>query len=98
MIEVTVCVGSSCHTKGSRTVIQRFSELITEHGLEEEVMLKGSFCLEHCAEGFNWKIGDELFSTRTLEEAEGIFRERIIESLGRVQEGASGKGDSSEED
>ena len=81
MIEVTVCVGSSCHIKGSRKFIERLNELIRKHHLEERVILKGSFCLEHCAEGFNWKIGEELFSSKDVKSAEEIFREKLLEPL-----------------
>ena len=80
-IEIIVCVGSSCHIKGSRLLIKQLSKLINEYKLEDKVILKGSFCLEHCAEGFNWKIGDKLFSSKDVKEAEEIFRQRIIEPL-----------------
>ena len=81
MIEVTVCVGSSCHVKGSRDLIKHFEGLISEYKIEDEVMLRGSFCLEHCAEGFNWKIEEEIFSSKDIMEAEKIFRQRVIEPL-----------------
>jgi NADH:ubiquinone oxidoreductase subunit E len=81
VIEVTVCVGSSCHIKGSRKLIEQLNNLISQYKLEEKVILKGSFCLEHCAEGFNWKIGDTLFSSKDVKEAEAIFREKVIEPL-----------------
>ena len=81
MIEVTVCVGSSCHVKGSRDLIKKFDDLISEYKLEDKVLLRGSFCLEHCAEGFNWKIEEEIFSSKDISEAEKIFRQRVIEPL-----------------
>jgi NADH-quinone oxidoreductase subunit G len=78
-IRVTVCVGSSCHIKGSRDVIRRFSEIIEENGLGGEVSLAGAFCMEHCGEGTNWKVGDELVSSASVEEAEAVFREKVVE-------------------
>ncbi|MGA1795308.1 MAG: (2Fe-2S) ferredoxin domain-containing protein [bacterium] len=81
MIEVTVCVGSSCHIKGSRKFIEQLNKLIAEYKLEDMVSLKGSFCLEHCGEGFNWKIGDTLYSCKDIHEAERIFREKVITPL-----------------
>jgi NADH:ubiquinone oxidoreductase subunit E len=50
MVTVTVCVGSSCHIKGSRQIIVRFNELLKEHGLEDKIELQGSFCMERCGE------------------------------------------------
>ena len=81
MVTVTVCVGSSCHIKGARQVIDRFNELLKEHGLGDKVELKGSFCMERCGEGLNWQIGDEALSSPNPEEAEKTFRERIIQPL-----------------
>lgn len=81
MVEVTVCVGSSCHIKGSRDLINRLNKLIRIHKLEDKVMLKGSFCLEHCGDGFNWKIGNKMFSCKDVKDAEEIFRQEVIEKL-----------------
>lgn len=80
-IQVTVCVGSSCHIKGSRDVIAKFSEIIKENQLENEVALVGCFCMERCGEGANWRVGDEHVSSATVEEAETVFRRKVVEAL-----------------
>ena len=82
-IGVTVCVGSSCHIRGSRAVIKRFSELIKEYGLEDDVTLVGCFCMERCAEGVNWKVQEEDMSSASVEEAEETFRRKVIEEARR---------------
>ncbi len=51
MVEVSVCVGSSCHMKGSYQVIKTFTELIKQNHLENIVTLKASFCMGKCLEG-----------------------------------------------
>ncbi len=81
MVNVTVCVGSSCHIKGARDVIMRFNEMIKENDLEDKVELKGSFCMERCGEGFNWQIGDDLFTSSSVEDAVSTFKERVIEPI-----------------
>lgn len=81
MVNVTVCVGSSCHIKGARDVIMRFNEMIKEHDLEDKVELKGSFCMERCGEGFNWQIDDDLFTSSSVEDAVRTFKERVIEPI-----------------
>ncbi len=81
MINVTVCVGSSCHIKGARDVITSFNQLIKENGLESNVELKGSFCMERCGEGFNWQIDDLPFTSITVEDAVKSFKENIIDSV-----------------
>ncbi|MBN1671825.1 MAG: (2Fe-2S) ferredoxin domain-containing protein [Kiritimatiellae bacterium] len=78
MPTVVVCVGSSCHIKGARDVIGRFNELLREHGLQNEVVLKGSFCMERCGEGINWQIDDEPLSSSSVEEAVRVFRTRVL--------------------
>ena len=50
-MKVTICIGSSCHLKGSRQVVEQLQRLITEHGLADKVSLAGSFCLEQCQKG-----------------------------------------------
>ena len=78
MVTVTVCVGSSCHLKGARQVIMRFNEMLTRYGLQEKVLLKGSFCMERCGEGMNWRIGEENISSASVEEAVAVFRTRVL--------------------
>lgn len=83
MITVTVCVGSSCHIKGAREMITRFSEFLTKEGLQDKVELKGSFCMERCGEGINWEIDGKVESSLNADEGFKTFRKRISESLGK---------------
>jgi len=92
MVTVTVCVGSSCHLKGAREVIMRFNGMLTEHGLQEKVMLKGSFCMERCGEGVNWQIDDAPVTSATVDEAVAIFRQRVLRALGVASDGEEGGG------
>ncbi len=48
MVVVSVCVGSSCHMKGSYQVIKTFQELIKKNQLEDVIELKASFCMGRC--------------------------------------------------
>ncbi|KPJ88818.1 MAG: hypothetical protein AMS17_04180 [Spirochaetes bacterium DG_61] len=78
MVNVTVCVGSSCHIKGAREVIMRFNDLLKVHRLEDKVELKGSFCMERCGEGVNWQINDEQYTSSNVDEAVKTFYEKVI--------------------
>lgn len=82
MVTVTVCVGSSCHLKGAREVIERFNELLNRHGLGNKVALKGSFCMDRCGEGVNWQIDDEPFSSESTNDAVRVFRSKVLEPMG----------------
>lgn len=46
-----VCIGSSCHLKGSYDVINGLKELLKKNNLENTVDLQASFCLSNCANG-----------------------------------------------
>ena len=81
MITVTVCVGSSCHIKGAREMITRFNDFLTKEGLVDKVELKGAFCMEHCGEGINWKINDEILSSSSIKEGAEMFQKKILEAL-----------------
>ena len=81
MITVTVCVGSSCHIKGAREMIARFNDFLTKEGLKDMVELKGSFCMERCGEGINWKINDEILSSSSAEEGAKMFRKKVRNAL-----------------
>jgi NADH-quinone oxidoreductase subunit G len=56
-----------------------FNELLKEHSLEDNVELKGSFCMERCGEGVNWQINDEPVTSPSVESAIKTFKERIVE-------------------
>lgn len=61
-MKVTVCIGSSCHLKGSRHVVEELQRLIAESGLEEQVKLAGTFCMNNCQNGVCVTVDDDLFS------------------------------------
>ena len=59
MVEVKVCVGSSCHMKGSYQVIMTFKKMIEKLGLQDKVALKASFCMGRCLSGISMTVNDE---------------------------------------
>ena len=74
---INVCVGSSCHLKGSYDVIQTLKRLIEENGLEGKVELKASFCLGDCSNGVSMKIDDRPIQNATPENIIQIFENEI---------------------
>ena len=61
-MKVTVCIGSSCHIKGSRQVVEKLKDLIAENNLGDKVELGGTFCLGNCQAGVCVKVDGEFFS------------------------------------
>jgi NADH:ubiquinone oxidoreductase subunit E len=78
---ITVCVGSACHLKGSHQIIGYFKEAIKQAGLESEVELKGTFCMEQCTDGANLLIDDQLFHAGSVDEAKQIFENEILKKI-----------------
>lgn len=77
MVTVEVCVGSSCHMKGSYQVIKTFEQLIKRNELESYVKLKACFCLGCCLNGIATKINDKPVNNVGFANAEQIFYEEI---------------------
>ncbi|TYP55430.1 (2Fe-2S) ferredoxin domain-containing protein [Thermosediminibacter litoriperuensis] len=73
MIEITVCVGSSCHLKGAYEVIKEFERQIPLYGLENVVELKAGFCLGRCAEAVTVKIGGKYFTSVASKDVAGLL-------------------------
>lgn len=40
MLKLSVCIGSSCHLKGSYEIVQKFQKLIADNSLEDRIELK----------------------------------------------------------
>ena len=77
---ITICIGSSCHLKGSRTIIQKLEELITERQLNDKIELNGSFCMGDCSNGVCVKINDEVFSV-SPETVNTFFENEVLRRL-----------------
>jgi len=80
-MKINVCVGSSCHLKGSYDVIKKIQELLEKHCLTKEVDLQAGFCLGHCSEGVTVKMDDEYLLNVNKENVEEIFMEKIYTAL-----------------
>lgn len=61
-MKITICIGSSCHIKGSRSVVEQLQELIAENNLGDKVELSGTFCMGKCQQGVCVTVDDEFFS------------------------------------
>lgn len=74
---ITICIGSSCHLKGSREIVHILENLIKEHKLDDKVELNGSFCIGECRKGVCVRFKDNLYSL-TPENTEDFFREEVL--------------------
>ena len=75
-MKVTVCIGSSCHVKGSRQVVEKLQQLISDNNLSEKVELAGTFCMGKCQQGVCVNVDDHFYSV-TPDSAADFFEENI---------------------
>lgn len=89
MVEIQVCVGSSCHMKGSYQVIKTFQELISKNDLKEKVALKASFCMGRCLDGISITVDGEPVQHVGFQNAQEVFYQHIYPKA--LQEGEAAK-------
>ena len=79
-MKITVCIGSSCHIKGSRQVVEKLQSLISEHGLGDKVQLGGTFCLGRCQEGVCVTVEDK-FCSVSPDTVDMFFKDEVLAKL-----------------
>ena len=77
---ITICIGSSCHLKGSREIIQILERLISLHNVKDKVELSGSFCMGECTKGVCVKLDGGVFSLQPA-TTEKFFNEEVLRRL-----------------
>ncbi len=77
---ITICIGSSCHLKGSREIIQILERQVSMYHLEDKIEMKGSFCMGQCVHGVSVKVNEDIYSV-TPAGAEEFFRNTVMPLL-----------------
>jgi len=81
---IQICVGSSCHIKGSAEIVQMFQNAVEEYHLEQEITLAGSFCTGQCNRvGVTVIIDDVTYTGLTVEGFREFFKEKVITAVGK---------------
>ena len=82
MLIVQVCVGSSCHLKGSEAIVGLLEAAITENHLEEDVVLTGSFCIGKCNRvGVTVQVNDDVYVGITTENFREFFKTNVLDVI-----------------
>ncbi len=76
-MKITVCIGSSCHIKGSRRVVSELQHLIAENNLKDEIELGGTFCMGKCQSGVCVTVDGEFYSV-TPETVREFFEKEVL--------------------
>ena len=82
MLIIQVCVGSSCHLKGSDAIVEMMENALKEHNIEDEVVLTGSFCIGKCNRiGVTVQVNDDIHVGITTENFREFFKKNILDVI-----------------
>ena len=76
-MKCTICIGSSCHLKGSRQIVEELQYLVKEHHLEDKVELGGTFCMGNCVNGVNVTV-DGVKHSVSPETVDEFFEKEVL--------------------
>ena len=76
-MKITVCIGSSCHLKGSRQIVEELQYLVAKNNLKEKVELGGTFCMGDCKNGVCVTLDGKKFSL-TPETTAEFFEKEVL--------------------
>lgn len=87
MMIIQICIGSSCHLKGSPEIVELLQKAIEEHNLEDEITLAGSFCIGKCNRiGVTVQVDDDVYTGITKENFKEFFTENVLSKIQKEKE------------
>ena len=81
-MKITICIGSSCHLKGSRQIVEELQRLVAEGGLKDKIELAGKFCMGKCDGDVAVTVDGKYFSVKP-EDAKAFFEKEILPNAAR---------------
>lgn len=76
---IQICVGSSCHLKGSEEIVRLLNERISKSGLQDEITLAGSFCIGKCSRtGVTIQVDDEIVTGVTVDGFDDFYNKYVL--------------------
>ena len=81
---IQICVGSSCHLKGSPEIVELLQKAVAEHQLDDEITLAGSFCIGKCNRtGVTVQVDDDVHTGITRENFKEFFKEKVLDVINK---------------
>lgn len=71
--EITICLGSSCYTRGNRETLELIQQFINDHHLQAKVFFHGDLCTGRCSEGPILRINDRIYEWVTPDKVIDIL-------------------------
>jgi len=79
-MKITICIGSSCHLKGSRQIVEELQRLVAQNSLSDKIELAGQFCMGNCQNGVCVTVDGVPFSL-TPETTRSFFEKDVLPRL-----------------
>lgn len=79
---IQICVGSSCHLKGSEEIVGLLQKAVADNRLEAEITLAGSFCTGNCNRvGVTIQVDDDTYTGVTPASFNEFFQTKVLDKL-----------------
>lgn len=82
MLKINICIGSSCHIKGSRQVVEQLQSLVAKNQLGDKIELGGAFCMGNCQQGVCVTVNDVVYSV-TPENVTEFFETSVLTAINK---------------
>ncbi len=76
-IELVVCMGSDCFSRGNIRTLDLIQRYLKEHDLEKSVQVTGTLCLDRCRQGPNVTVQGECFCGLEPKAVLELIEERL---------------------
>ncbi len=79
---IQICIGSACHLKGSKRVVELFQKAVAQQSIEDKITLAASFCSGQCnRSGVTVTVDGEIFTGITPESFPDFFENTVLPRL-----------------
>jgi NADH:ubiquinone oxidoreductase subunit E len=72
-VEMQICFGSSCFSRGNKEVVNFIRDYLKKNHLEDKVVFKGSHCMDNCSKGPNLVIDGKHIEEVSIASIEEIL-------------------------
>jgi len=84
---IQICVGSSCHLKGSMDIVELLKKAVADNKLENDINIAGSFCIGKCnRDGVTVQVDEEIYTGITAESFDEFFEDKVLKVLKNERE------------
>jgi NADH:ubiquinone oxidoreductase subunit E len=76
-IEMQICLGSSCFSRGNKDVVMFIKEYLKKNHLDDRVVFRGARCMGRCSNGPNLNINGAIIEDVTISKIESILEKEF---------------------